>query len=294
MPDKSAGIDFDRQVFVQQQTAPARPAARMGGAVFAVVIIAVVVFAGYKLLSQNVKESANADSSAVAGDIDKRLASIEERLEKLEAARKASVVSSKREGTVVADPKPEPAKPAPSVRTTYQVSPSFRQPTRTASAAAADPATAQRIAAMQQSLGALQSDAAASRDAWQATTDKLADMQGRVGTQGVEILRSQDELNQLLARTEMEAIPFELLRGSNPQPVGPVSFVLKSANPKTKRYTMCVYIQPSCIELKDKTLNEVVQFVVSRNTTPLEVIATRMTKDEITGYLEVPRDQSAH
>lgn len=294
MNDKSAGIDFDRQVFVQQQQAPmmARPVARLGGLVFAIVIVAVVIFAGYKLLPEATRDSGSSDNAAVVAELDKRLASIEERLEKLEAARKAAVVPSKKDGA--AEQKTEAPKPAATVRTVYQVSPSFRQPVRSAASPAVDPATAQRITAMQQSLGALQSDAAASRDAWQATTDKLADMAGQVGNQGVEILRSQDELNQLLARTEMEAIPFELLRGSNPQPVGPVSFVLKSANPKTKRYTMCVYIQPSCIELKDRTLNEVVQFVVSRNTTPLEVIATRMTKDEITGYLEVPRDQSAH
>jgi len=119
-------------------------------------------------------------------------------------------------------------------------------------------------------------------------------MAGQVGSQSVEILKSQDELNELLSHTEMEAIPFELLKGSNPQPVGPVSFVLKSANPKTQRYTVCVYVQPSCIELKDRTLHEVVQFVVSRNTSPLQMIATRVVKDEIVGYLQVPRDQSAH
>jgi len=92
----------------------------------------------------------------------------------------------------------------------------------------------------------------------------------------------------------MEAIPFELLRRSNPQPVGPVSLVLKTSNPKTERYTLCVLIQSTCIELKDRTLHEVVQFVVSRNTTPLEVIATKITKDEMLGYLEVPKSLIGH
>lgn len=141
-------------------------------------------------------------------------------------------------------------------------------------------------------MGQLQSDQSANNEAWQATTDRLADVAGQVGTQNVEILRSQDELNQLLSRTEMKAIPFELIRGTNPMPVGPVSLILKSSNPKSQRYTLCVYIQPSCIELKDRTRFEVVQFVVSRNTIPFKVIATKITKDEILGYLEVPKSQN--
>ncbi len=70
--------------------------------------------------------------------------------------------------------------------------------------------------------------------------------------------------------------------------------MLKSSNPKKQSYTLCVYSQPSCIDLKDRTLHEVVQFVVARNTTPLEVIATKITKDQMLGYLEVPRSMSGH
>jgi hypothetical protein len=120
----------------------------------------------------------------------------------------------------------------------------------------------------------------------------LAEMAGQVGTQSVEILRNQDEINQLLVRTEMEAIPFELRRGADPQPVGPVSLVLKSTNPKAQRYTLCVHIQNSCIDLKDRALHEVVQFILVRNTTPVQVIATKITKDEVLGYIEAPRHHS--
>jgi DNA polymerase IIIc chi subunit len=108
------------------------------------------------------------------------------------------------------------------------------------------------------------------------------------------VLRNRDELDAVLAETEMEAIPFELYRGANPQPVGPVSLALKSTNSKHQRYTLCVYIQNSCTELKNRTLHEVVQFVVARNSPPLRVIGTKMSDDEMVGYLEVPRGQNAH
>jgi hypothetical protein len=293
MTDKSAGVDFDRNVFVQPQTpaVAAATASRITGIVFALVVIAGVVLLGYKLLPQVTRQSTGASDLAMA-DLDKRLTLIEERLEKLETSRKTTLVVKKEEPAEAKETAPA----RPMAKTVYQVSPTPRLQARTVSAPtpAQDPATTQRLAVLQQNLGALQSDQVATREAWQATTDKLADMAGQVGTQGVEILRSEDELNQLLARTEMEAIPFELMRGSNPQPVGPVSLVLKSTNPKTQRYTVCVYIQPSCIELKDRTLHEVVQFVTARNTIPLEVIATKIVKDEIIGYLEVPRNQSGH
>ena len=298
MSDKSTGIDFDRQTFVQQQERPA--AVRAAGLVVALVVIVAVVLLGYKLLPSVLQGSVSGSADPTMADLDKRLAGIETRLDKLETSRRAVSPAGavKKEEPAVA---PETKLVRPVTKTVYQISPAYRQPNHvgaasvvTASTATADSGVAQHLPAIQQGLEALQNDTAANREAWQATTDRLADMAGQVGTQNVEILQSQDELNQLLAQTQREAIPFELVRGSNPQPVGPVSLALKASNPKTQRYTVCVYAQPSCIELKDHTLHEVVQFVVARNTTPLEFIATKIMKDEVLGYLEVPRDQVAH
>jgi hypothetical protein len=287
MSDKSDGLDFDRQAFVRPQASTARPTARVTGFFLVLAAIAATVL-GYRLLPQIVRGSVSADDPALA-QLDQRLVAIEGRLEKLESARRAAVPAKKEQP---AEPKEAPATPV--AKTIYQISPAPRQQVRTAPAPtpSPDPAIAQRLSALRQDLGGLENNEAANREAWQATTDKLADMAGQVGTQGVEILQNQDELNQLLARTEMEVIPFELLRGSNPQPVGPVSLQLESSNPKTQRYTLCVYFQPSCIKLEQRTLHEVVQFTVSRNTTPLGVIATKITKNQILGYLEVPRSQS--
>jgi len=291
MGDKSAGIDFDRQVFVQPQ-APmaARPAAsRLAALIFALVAIAAVVFLGYKVLPQVARDSASAGDPALA-NLDKRLGAIEGRLEKLETNRRASVTATKEEP---ADPKkiPPNASTTPA-RTVYQISPVPREQVvrRTPAAAPSpDPATAQRLSALQQGLGTLQSDAAGDREAWQATTDKLADVAGQVGTQNVMILRNQDEVNLLLARSQRTAIPFELHRGSDSQQIGPVNLGLKSTNQKSQRYTLCVYVQQSCLELKDKALFEITEFVVTRDSAPLQVIATKISKDEILGFLEVPK-----
>lgn len=283
MSDKPNGIDFDRQVFIRPQARTTRPESQAATLFLALAVIAAIAFLGYELLTRVTRESTNAGNPELA-DLDKRLTTIEERLEKLETTRRVALPVKKEEST-----EPIGTAPKPAAQTIYQISPPQRQRGQTTAAPGPDPTVAHGLSTLQQGLGALQSSDAANREAWQATTDKLADMSGRVGTQGVDILRSQDELNQLLARTEMEAIPFELRRGSNPQPVGPVSLALKSTNQKAQQYTLCVYFQPICIELKGRTLHEVVQFVVSRNTSPLEVIATKITKDVMLGYLEIPR-----
>ncbi len=285
MTDKStAGIDFDRQVFVQSQAPSATgvgTGARMGGLIFGIAIIAAIAFVGYKLIPQTSRTSASADDPALAS-VDQRLTMIEERLAKLEAEKKTVTIVRKEEPKTTAAVATAPS--TRPVRTVYRVS----------GAPATDPATVQRLTALQRGIGQLQQNQAASQDAWQATTNRLADMAGQVGSQNVTILRNQDELNELINRTDLEAIPFELLRGSNPQPIGPVSLVLKSTNPKKQSYTLCVYVQPTCIELKDRMVHEVVQFVVARNSAPFQVVATRIVKDEILGYLEVPRNQIAH
>lgn len=303
MIDKSGGVDFDRRAFVQPRVPPTYPASRIGGLILGLALIAVVAFIGYRLLPAPASASGSASDVSLA-EVNQRLSLIENRLTKLEEARGGLVgihprSAGQHAAVSAADPPVQTSIPVRrSARTNYRVSPTPESaPPATSSAVSApasDPGTSQRLTRLQQGVGQLEQNQHANNEAWQATTDRLADMAGQVGSQSVQILRSQDELNELVNRTEMEAIPFELLRGSNPTPVGPVALVLKSTNPKKQSYTVCVYVQPTCVELKDRMIHEVVQIVATRNSTPLEIVATRIVKDEILGYLEVPRNQLAH
>ena len=129
---------------------------------------------------------------------------------------------------------------------------------------------------------------AANHEAWEATTNRLADVVQAVGEQEGELSQTRDAVNQLLAQTRRTALTFELRRGTARMPVGPVSLLLKSVDPRMQRYTVCVYLESKCIELKDRAVNEVVVFVLSKNSAPLELIATKVTHSEIVGYLEIP------
>jgi hypothetical protein len=291
--DKNSGVEYDREAFLP---APEQTPPGVGGLKGLVLLLAgVVVIAGCGFLGYRVVGHGGGTTSSDTRELvqlDFRLAQIEDRLDQLEqenhrlAASKA-LGNSKKMEAVAQDAASSTTPP----RVVYRVSPSISQQP---SVAAADPSTTQKLTALQKDLGAAQTDASANREAWQATTDRLADVAGQVGSQHGEILRSQDDLNRLLAQTERSALPFELHRGSSPQELGPVSIALKATNPKNQRYTICVYINRSCVELKDRTLYEVVQVALSRNTPPLQVIATTVQKDGITGYLEIPRESAWH
>jgi hypothetical protein len=143
---------------------------------------------------------------------------------------------------------------------------------------------------------AIKSELSANHEAWQATTDRLADVVGVVGQQQNEITETRDAVNQLLSQTRRQALSFELRRGNTQMPVGPVSLQLKNVDAKAQRYSVCVYFQDRCIELKDRVLNEVVVFVVSKDNGPLELVATKILRDQVIGYLQVPVEptQPAH
>src|SRR6516225_6213851 len=150
----------------------------------------------------------------------------------------------------------------------------------------------QQVAELQKRLEGLEKHRKASQaEASPVTTPVVPapDVVGVVGTQQGELSETRDELNQLLAQTRREAVSFEVNRHNDPVPVGPVTLQFKSADAKGQLYTLCVFFNSQkCIELRDRALNEVVVFVAAKNQPPLELVATRIQRDQIVGYLEIP------
>src|SRR6266852_4406241 len=150
--------------------------------------------------------------------------------------------------------------PAAPQKNIYRVTSASKMP-----AVAAPPAVVSTAAPPNSvSNAAMESAVAANHEAWQATTNRLADVVGVVGTQQGEITETRDAVNQLLAQSRRKAVSFELQRGPSRTPIGPLSLQLKSVDTNRQRYSVCVYFQEKCIELKDRVLNEVVVFVVSK------------------------------
>lgn len=287
MDRKSDGIEFNREAFATNTPKEASSGPRLVLGLLLVVSVVALGLIAYKVLIQNAGSSGGTIDARVVAQLDERLSTIEDRLDQLDKER----------GRKAAAPAPAPAPAAPAAATQpephYRISnPTPQHVAQAPAPSAPDAATAAKLAGIQQGMGSLQSDANANKEAWQATTDRLADVAGQIGTQHNAMIKSQEELNMLLSRTSLSAIPFELRRGSHRQPVGPITLTLKATNLKNHRYTICVWVQSSCIELKDKTMFEVVRFATSKDSAPLEVIATKVDRDVIVGYLEVPREKS--
>jgi hypothetical protein len=279
------GIDFDREGFGPSTEETSKSTPPVAGLVILVVAIAAVGVIGYKLLTNFAFNGDNTDGRNIE-QVQQQLADIEKRIDDLEKRHRASAT----------DPAPLPSRVESSktteatrpARTIYRISAGSALKPEPESSASVTPSS--RPTTSQQGTTSSQDNSAA-QEAWRATTDRLADVVGVVGSQQGEILQTREQLNQLLAQTQRTAVQFELRRGASRQPIGPVSVQLKDADSKRQRYSVCVYLEEKCIELKDRTVNEVVVFVVSHDIAPLEFVATKISRGQIVGYLEVPREK---
>jgi hypothetical protein len=280
-------IDFDREAFVPSTEPTPRPTPPVAGLVILLVAVGAIGVVGYKLISSSSLTADNGENRNIE-QVQQQLADIEKRIDELEQRHRAPAADSPAVPFKVETSTPSDARhPA---RTIYRIS--AGSALRPEPDPSPSPAPSSRPAATQP-VATTSPDNSANREAWRATTDRLADVVGVVGTQQGEILQTREQLNQLLAQTQRTALQFELRRGTNRQSVGPVLLQLKDADSKKQRYSVCVYVEDKCIELKDRTVDEVVVFVVARDTAPLELVATRVGRGQIVGYLEVPREKAA-
>ena len=285
-----AGIEFDRQAFIPAEGKSPRVTSNIIGAVILVAAIAVAGFIAYKLIPSLSATAApqTADAASVA-QLQQQLGEMQQRIDTLEKRRKG--------GSVESTKAPEPPAPVvaktPAPKPVYKIASGVPQPV--ASRPPATPAQSSNYVNQQQAaaLGVVEEKTNANHEAWQATTDRLADVVGVVGSQQGEITQTREDVNRLLAKTNRSAVPFELRRNAGREPIGPVSLVLKSADTKNNKYSVCVYVTDQCIELKDRALNEVVAFVTSKDSAPLALVATKILHDQIVGYLEVPNNKPA-
>lgn len=283
-----AGIDFDRQAFVPPAEPAPRAPYRMLAPLVLVIVAGALVLAGFKLYSDYSRGVPASDAQNLQ-QIEQQLAGMEKRLDQLERRRRPAGTEP---AAVPSKPESRDSAPAlPAKRPAYKISPAVSEPAATA---ANRPAHSAQPSGFKTGSSAAEEAAAANHEAWQATTDRLADVAGVVGSQQGELSADREDLNHLLALNRRSAVPFELHRGRARQPVGPVSLVLKASDSRSQRYTVCVYLEDHCVELKDRVTNEVVVFVLRRNSAPLELVATKVLRDQIVGYLEVPVDDAAN
>jgi hypothetical protein len=68
---------------------------------------------------------------------------------------------------------------------------------------------------------------------------------------------------------------------------------LKKADPKKNKFTIELTADDKQVEKKDRTINEPLQFYVSKARQPYEIVVNQVSKNQIAGYLATPKVQQA-
>lgn len=150
-----------------------------------------------------------------------------------------------------------------------------------------------RIAEVASHVNAVDTQVAQARSELDKTVAELRSVRGDLGVQSGLIATNAKELAALRALGERNYVEFNLAKTNKPQRVGAINVVLRKADPKRSRFTIDVIADDKKVEKKDRTINEPVQFYVSRARQPYELVVNEVQKDRIVGYLAVPKVETA-
>lgn len=149
-----------------------------------------------------------------------------------------------------------------------------------------------RITEVSGDVSNVKTDVAATRSELEKTIATLKATQGDLGVQSGLIATNGKELAALKALGERNYVEFKLAKTKAPQKVGDIAVQLKKTDPKKNRYTIEVIADDKTVEKKDKTINEPVQFLLSRASQPYELVVNEVRKDMIIGYVASPKVQT--
>jgi predicted nucleic acid-binding Zn-ribbon protein len=160
---------------------------------------------------------------------------------------------------------------------------------------AASKASDEKIGAVATDVTGAKKDIADTKTDLEATKSKLDRAQGDMGVMSGLIAKNHDDVEELRRRGDRNYYEFTIQKAKNAQRVGPVQIALNKADQKKSKYTITVLADDKSIEKKDKTSGEPVQFYVkgSARMTPYEIVVFDVGKNQITGYLATPKDNTA-
>ena len=279
--------EINRQAFVRRHEQNPRQPNPLAPLFIVIVGLGLLGLAGYMYVQANGVPDFGSPQPDLS-EVVQRLGEIEKRLDGLE----------KRRGSASAKPAPEasravePAGGASSAPAPTAQNPAPKPgPAGAASAerpAAGDKKDDKELAELRDKVRSLHGDVAQVREAWGASTDQLGDVAGALNKQQSEIESNRQRLMSLSDRFERTPIAFDLRKDSR-QRVGPIWLSLRKTHEKTQRYTLRAFIEDKSIELKDRALLEPVEFYLSGEGTPLELVVTDIRDEHVSGILRVPK-----
>ena len=139
----------------------------------------------------------------------------------------------------------------------------------------------------------LKTQQATTQSELEKTIAELKRTSGDLGVQSGLIATNGKELAALKALGERQYTEFKLAKAKAPEKLGDVQVRLTSADPKRNKYTIELIADDKRVEKKDKSVNEPVQFYLSKAAQPYELVVNEVRKDMIVGYVSAPKVQQA-
>lgn len=146
-----------------------------------------------------------------------------------------------------------------------------------------------KIGEVKTDVTAVKGDVAATRADLDKTIAELKRANGDMGVMSGLIATNGKELSALRQLGERNYVEFDLKKTKAPQKVGDIALLLKRADTKKHQFTIDVIADDKRIEKKDKTVNEPVQFLVAKARQPYELVVNEIRKDQIIGYVAIPK-----
>jgi hypothetical protein len=154
-------------------------------------------------------------------------------------------------------------------------------------------ATSTKVGEVTTEVGGLKTETASNKSAIEKTIADLKSARGDLGVQSGLIATNGKELQALKQLGERNYIEFKVAKAKKnvPQKVGDIQLVLETTDPKKNKFSLVIIADDKRVEKKDRTVNEPVQFLLSKSVLPYELVVNDVKKDLIVGYLSVPKVQ---
>ena len=153
--------------------------------------------------------------------------------------------------------------------------------------------TGEKVASVVADVGTVRGDVAQTRSDLEAArtelSSQLKSMRGDLGVQSGLIATNARELAALRKLGERHYSEFTVAKTGRPHKVANIALILRKTDAKRNKFTLDVLADDKKVEKKDKNLNEPVQFYVTRSRQPYELVVNGVTKDQIVGYLSIPK-----
>jgi uncharacterized protein (DUF2141 family) len=110
---------------------------------------------------------------------------------------------------------------------------------------------------------------------------------------GTLIARNHDEIDQLRRLGERDYVEFTIAGKNKPQKVGNLTVELKGVNEKRGQFSVAMTAEDRRLEKKNRALNEPIFFYLSGTKIPEELVINKVGKDTVSGYISIPKANSA-